>query len=147
MIAGGAGALQSYVERLAARAPLGDPADQAAAVSMLVSAIVADALGRHDRPGGHAVPAAGAPGRYARAFLPALGWAPTGHGKPVRWEWGGRATRRRMREANRKGPVEIAAVLDDLALAPPDPRATALSLALAVALRAAPALWSYVTLQ
>ncbi len=86
-VAGTAEVLRAYVGRMAGRAPLGDAPDREAAVSMLVSTVVADALGRDDLAGVHALPAAEAPARYARAFLRALGRASARDGEPARWEW------------------------------------------------------------
>jgi hypothetical protein len=57
---------------------------------MLVSTIVADALGRDELSGVHRTPAAEEPARYARAFLRMLG-LPAPPAPPVvvsaRWEW------------------------------------------------------------
>lgn len=88
VVAGLAAALRAYVERLAARettAHLAPRADREAAVAMLVSVVVADALARDEMPGVHPEPVVDAPARYARGFLRALGWpvdAPA-----ARWEW------------------------------------------------------------
>ncbi len=87
-IAGSAEVLRGYVARLAARLPPDALADRETAVSMLVSTIVADALGRDELPGVHATPAAEAPARYARAFLRTLGRSAAPAPMPAaRWEW------------------------------------------------------------
>jgi AcrR family transcriptional regulator len=66
--------LHGYVARLAERSPLvGDTADRDAAVAMLVSTVVADALARDDVPGVYTASITDAPRRYARTFLRALG--------------------------------------------------------------------------
>ena len=85
VVAGLAAELRAYGERLAARAPLAPRGDREAAVAMLVSVIVADALAREELPGVHPEPAADAPARYARGFLRALGWSVAA--PAARWEW------------------------------------------------------------
>jgi AcrR family transcriptional regulator len=68
--------LRAYVERLGARATLGDRRDRDTAVTMLVSTIVTDALARAEMPGVHTSPRAEAPAHYARSFLRVVGYAP-----------------------------------------------------------------------
>jgi AcrR family transcriptional regulator len=65
--------LRRYVDRLAARGLVRPAADRQAAMSMLLSALLADALGRDEMPGLYPGPASKAPERYARVFLVALG--------------------------------------------------------------------------
>ena len=83
--------LHEYVDRLARHAPLVDRGERGAVVTMLASAIVADALGSDASPHRVAGPTNGPP-QYARTFLRALGWAPAAAlgATPggVRWAWG-----------------------------------------------------------
>lgn len=79
---GCAAELRRYAARLDAVAV--DAADREAAVTMLVSTIVTDALARAELPGVHPTPAEEVPPRYARAFLRALGW---GGRAAAGWAW------------------------------------------------------------
>ena len=65
--------VRRYVDRLALRGLVSAPEHAPAASSMLVSALLADALAREQMPGVHPKSASAAPTAYARAFLAALG--------------------------------------------------------------------------
>jgi len=67
--------VRAYVERLHRRGLIDKPEHAAAAVSMLVSALLSDALARDHMPAVYPQPAADAPACYVRAFLAALGAA------------------------------------------------------------------------
>jgi AcrR family transcriptional regulator len=64
--------LRSYVERLHRRELIQAPQHAPAATSMLVSALLSDALAREQMPDVYPHPAADAPASYVRAFLAAL---------------------------------------------------------------------------
>ncbi len=64
--------VREYVARLAARGLVGAPEHAAAAVPMLVSALLADAVARDQVRGVYPGSRAAAPAMYARAFLSAI---------------------------------------------------------------------------
>lgn len=73
-ITAGFPALRAYVHRLVDASLASPEADTDAAVSMLMAAVVGDAVTRRDLPAIYGVPADEAPERYARCFLTAIGW-------------------------------------------------------------------------
>ena len=85
--------VRNYADRLAEQMPLVSAAEREAAISMLVSALVGDALVRETLPMFHSLPRDRAPAYYSRAFLRSIGWPvqnTSSNGLPagrMRWEW------------------------------------------------------------
>lgn len=72
-ITGAAHEIRAYVDRLQRRGLIGAPEHAAAASSMLMAALLSDALARGQMPDVYPNPAADAPQAYVRAFFSALG--------------------------------------------------------------------------
>lgn len=68
--------LSRYVERMHRAKLIAHPEERAAATSMLLASLYADAFARSMLPGVLPEPASAAPGRYVAIFLRALGVAP-----------------------------------------------------------------------
>ncbi|HEY0929135.1 MAG TPA: helix-turn-helix domain-containing protein [Gemmatimonas sp.] len=93
VLSASASIVRAYVNRLAAQMPLVSQPEREAAVSMLVAAVVSDALARDELPVFHSLPRERAPACYSRAFLRSIGWPVSNNfdgattvGR-MRWEW------------------------------------------------------------
>ncbi|BAH39913.1 MAG TPA: TetR/AcrR family transcriptional regulator [Gemmatimonas aurantiaca] len=93
VLSASASIVRAYVDRLASQMPLVSVPEREAAVSMLVAAVVSDALARDELPVFHSLSRDRAPACYSRAFLRSIGWpvsstfdGATTVGR-MRWEW------------------------------------------------------------
>lgn len=93
VLAASADIVRGYVDRLSRQTLLVDAAEREAAISMLVSAVMSDALARDEVPIFGWLPRDTAAARYSRTFLRSIGWPVdemlTASGVParLRWEW------------------------------------------------------------